>query len=74
VTAQPVMENERMVYKANKIAAFFEPYPEDKAVEGVAEHITKFWTPAMRAQLQDYIATGGAELHPLVLNAVEQLK
>lgn len=67
------MEAEVMVHKANSIAAFFAAYPHDEAVAGVADHLRKFWEPRMRRQLADYLAEGGAGLHPLVLEAAERL-
>jgi formate dehydrogenase subunit delta len=51
----------------NQIAAFFEPYPEDEAVRGIAEHLEKFWEPRMRGQLAEIVANGGAGLSPLGL-------
>ena len=29
-------------------ATFFKSYPEKEALEGIAEHINKFWEPRMR--------------------------
>lgn len=72
--AVKMMDTPRMLHKANQIASFFESYPKDKAVEGVADHIRKFWTPPMREQLKTYIADeNGAELHKLVLDAAATL-
>ncbi len=59
---------------ANQIATFFRSYPHETAVDGVATHIRQFWEKRMRAQLLDYVATGGEKLDPLVLEAVERLK
>jgi formate dehydrogenase subunit delta len=36
---------------ANQIAEFFAPQPEPKAAEGVANHLQRFWTPKMIAEL-----------------------
>jgi formate dehydrogenase subunit delta len=66
------MNTENMIHMANQIALFFASYPQDEAVAGVADHITKFWEPRMRKQLNEYIATGGAGLHKLVLDAMRQ--
>jgi formate dehydrogenase subunit delta len=63
----------KMVHMANQIALFFAGYPHDEAVAGVADHIKKFWEPRMRAQLLAYIAAGGAELHPLVVEGARGL-
>jgi formate dehydrogenase subunit delta len=61
-----------MVHMANQIAQFFEPYPHEEAVAGVANHILKFWEKRMRLQLNEYIAQGGGNLEPLVLEAVQR--
>jgi len=64
------MENRDMIRMANQIAAFFEAYPRAEALEGIARHIKNFWDPRMRKHLDAYIASGGAELSPLVIAAI----
>jgi formate dehydrogenase subunit delta len=56
-----------------QIAQFFEPYPEEDAVVGVAEHLTSFWDPVMRRELVAMQAAGTPALHPLVAKAVARL-
>ena len=63
-----------MVHKANQIALFFASYPREEAIAGVADHLQKFWEPRMRRQIIDYVSSGGAGLHELVLEAVSRLK
>lgn len=63
-----------MVHNANQIALFFAAYPHDEAVAGVANHFSKYWERRMRAQIQQYAASGGSGLHPLVLEALDRLK
>ena len=62
---------------ANQIALFFAPYPEEDAVEGVRDHLLKFWDPAMRKELLS-VANGltpsATTLHPLVLRALQPLR
>ena len=58
---------------ANQIARFFASYPRPEAVEGVANHIQRFWEKRMRRQLADYIAGGGSGLDDLVLEAVKRV-
>ena len=41
-------EPEKLVKMANQIGDFFKSYPEATAVEGVREHIAKFWNRKMR--------------------------
>jgi formate dehydrogenase subunit delta len=64
------MEDRDMIRMANQIAAFFEAYPRNEALEGIAKHIGSFWTPRMRKQLAEYMAGGGGELSPLVTAAL----
>lgn len=71
---EPILENSRMIHKANQIAAYFKHYPEDRAIEGVADHLQKFWPPKMRAQLLAYIEDEqGADLEELVIKAAKKL-
>jgi formate dehydrogenase subunit delta len=59
-----------LIRMANQIALNFAHHPADQAAGEVAEHLRAFWTPAMRAELEDWAAQGGEELHPLALEAV----
>lgn len=68
------METRDMVRMANQIAAFFTPYPEQEAIDGIAEHLTKFWDPRMRSMYFDHVASGGAGFLPLVLAAATKVK
>ena len=62
-----------LVRMSTQIAQFFEPYPAEEAVAGVAEHIQGFWTPSMRSQLAEIHAAGTPPLHPLVAQAATRL-
>ena len=70
------MQADDLVRMANQIAHFFSPYPEEDAVEGVRDHLAKFWDPHMRKELQA-IATGltpsAQALDPLARRAVQRL-
>lgn len=68
------MHTDKMIREANRIAKYFEVYPQDRAQEGVTGHIRSFWEPRMRRQLVDYVHEGGAELHPLVVGAANALE
>jgi formate dehydrogenase subunit delta len=63
------VEEAKMVHLVNQIALFFQAYPHDEAVAGVADHVKRFWPPRMRSQLVEYAASGGAGLHVLVPEA-----
>lgn len=69
---KPDMETDKLVHMANRIAEFFESFPDrEEARLGVAQHITKFWTPDMRAQLLAAMQSQQANgLKPLVQEAL----
>ena len=58
---------------ANQIARFFEPYPDTEAVDGVLDHLKRFWSPAMRSQLISSVHRAKTPLDPLVVRAVARL-
>ncbi|MBA85954.1 formate dehydrogenase subunit delta [Thalassobius sp. S69A] len=68
------MSPEKMVMMANQIATFFKTQPGDDQAARVADHLTDFWEPRMRAQLLSYVEAGGAGLEPLVLQAALAIK
>lgn len=62
---------EKLVRMANQIGAYFSSYPEATAVEGVREHIAKFWSAKMRAGIIDISTRDeGATLSPIVIKAI----
>ncbi len=64
-----------MLHKANSIADFFESYPHDEAVAGIANHLRMYWVPRMRAQIIEYVRDHGSEgLKPLACEAVGKLE
>jgi formate dehydrogenase subunit delta len=68
------MNIERLVTMANDIATYFAVEPNHAAaVDGVRDHLTRFWDPVMRRQLKDYFAQGGEGLLPLANEAVDGL-
>lgn len=66
------MEPMKLVKMANEIAAFFGAEPDRAvAVEGVAQHLKRFWDPRMRGALLAWVdQQAGAGLAPLALEAV----
>ena len=42
------MSPDRLVYMANQIGKFFEVQRKDEVVQGIANHINKFWDHRMR--------------------------
>lgn len=65
---------EKLVRMANQIATFFLSQPEAVRVEGVANHINKFWEARMRRELFEHIDKGGEGLLPLVMEASRVIK
>jgi formate dehydrogenase subunit delta len=65
---------EKLVRMANQIATFFHSKPRAEGVEGVAEHINKFWEPRMRRQFFEMIDAGGKGFDELVLAAAPKIR
>jgi formate dehydrogenase subunit delta len=66
--------NDKLVYMANQIGAFFKAQDTDTASAKIAEHITKFWDPRMRRAIIAHLDTGGAGLDPATRQAIETLR
>lgn len=68
------MDGRKLVKMANEIAAFFAAEPDHAlAVEGVANHLKRFWEPRMRRELLALLDAGGvAGMHALVVAALQQ--
>lgn len=72
------MSSDNLIRMANRIGDFFQALPDrDEALEGIANHIHKFWEPRMRRQLLAWLDThpegltdDGLDLHPIVVRAV----
>jgi formate dehydrogenase subunit delta len=66
--------DQKLVYMANQIGAFFKSQDLDTASAKIAEHITKFWDPRMRRAIVAHLDAGGAGLDPAARRAVETLR
>lgn len=55
--------DDHLIHMANDIARFHQCYPEDEAIQMVAEHINKSWAPSMRQKLFEEFQD-----HPTVFN------
>jgi formate dehydrogenase subunit delta len=66
------MDINNLVHMANQIGEFFSAYPDRaEALDGIANHIRKFWEPRMRLKLFEGIDAGHTEgLTALVLESV----
>jgi len=68
------MHPESLVKMANQIGAFFEAMPDrSEALDGIAQHIKRFWDPRMRRALLAHIDDGGESgLSDAVLEAIRR--
>lgn len=65
----------RLVRMANDIGNFFKSEPDHAvAVDGVAQHLKRFWDPRMRREIVAYVEGGGGDLTDLVREAVLKLR
>ena len=72
------MSHDRLVVMANQIGKFFSAQGaagkgDAAAVDGIADHLRKFWDPRMRASALTLLRQGGEGLDPLPRRAIEQL-
>jgi formate dehydrogenase subunit delta len=69
------MNVDHLVRMANDIANFFiGENGEAEAAPGIALHMQKFWDPRMRAAIIEHVKQGGAQLKPVVIQAVRTLQ
>jgi formate dehydrogenase subunit delta len=67
------MSPDKLTYMANQIGKFFASQRHEQAVEGIADHLAKFWDPSMRAKILAHLEQGGDGLDALVREAVQRL-
>ncbi|QXP83938.1 formate dehydrogenase subunit delta [Methylococcus sp. ANG] len=69
------MHSENLVKMANNISAFFQAEPDHAvAIQGVVDHLHKFWEPRMRRQIIAHLQAGGEGLSALAREAVTVLR
>lgn len=69
------MDIENLVKMANDIGSFFGSEPDrELAVQGIYEHIQKFWDPRMRQAIVIHLERGGEGLNELTRAAVGHLE
>jgi formate dehydrogenase subunit delta len=67
------MDSDNLVRMANRIGEFFAAMPErNEAIDGVANHIKRFWEPRMRRQILAHLDASGDGLSELVSDALER--
>ena len=66
------MHLEALVRMANQIGDFFEAMPDrNEALEGIAQHLKRFWEPRMRRELLGELdSRGDIGLHAVVAEAI----
>jgi formate dehydrogenase subunit delta len=66
------MSPDKLAYMANQIGRFFASQKPDAAVDGIADHLLKFWDPRMRRTLLAH--AGEVSLEPSVRAALDRLR
>ena len=59
-----------LVHMANDIARFHQAFPEDEAMQMVAEHINKNWAPSMRQKLFEEFQDHPTEFDNLIAKSL----
>ncbi|MBV2147768.1 formate dehydrogenase subunit delta [Sphingobium sp. AS12] len=70
---QVMSTTDRLVYMAHQIARNLETMGEAKAVAALAEHLTRFWDPRMKAQIIAIAQDQPERLSPIVAAAVARM-
>jgi formate dehydrogenase subunit delta len=67
------MDSQTLVRMANRIGDFFEAMPDRaEALQGIVQHISRYWEPRMRRELQQRLQQGDVEgLKPIVAEALQ---
>jgi formate dehydrogenase subunit delta len=68
------MSADHLVQMANDIGNFFRAEPvREEAIGGIVNHISKFWTPRMRAKLIEQASKDPGGLDELPREALQRL-
>lgn len=70
---QVMSTTDRLVYMAHQIARNLATMGEAKAVAALAEHMTRFWDPRMKAQIIAMAQDQPERLSPMVAAAVARM-
>ncbi|MBN8904495.1 MAG: formate dehydrogenase [Rhodospirillales bacterium 69-11] len=68
------MSPEKLAYMANQIGRFFATQTRADVVDGIADHLVKFWDPRMRATLLAHLDDPAITLDPPVRAAAQRLR
>jgi formate dehydrogenase subunit delta len=67
------MDVDNLIEMANRIGEFFDSMPDhDEAVDGIADHIRRFWEPRMRLAILAALGNpeASATMQPIVHEAL----
>lgn len=65
---------DRLISMANQIGVFFEAQPNrEEAIDGIVDHIKRFWDPRMRRAITAHVKEGGVGLSAIAMEAVKRL-
>ena len=68
------MDVAKLARMANQIATNFDYGPDkEKVVAGIVDHLSRFWSPSMRAELVEAHRKDAVELSELAARAIAQL-
>jgi formate dehydrogenase subunit delta len=68
------MNVEHLVVMANQIGGFFDSQgPHELAVNGLADHLKRFWEPRMLRAIRAHVDAGGAGLSASAIEAVKRV-
>jgi formate dehydrogenase subunit delta len=69
------MNAEHLVTMANQIGAFFRSQgTHQQAIDGIADHLKRFWEPRMLRAIEAHVAAGAEGMEGNVIEAVRQLQ
>lgn len=66
------MKQAELVRMANQIADFFKAYPQEQAIDSVAQHVVDFWDPRMKADIGPIVAQDNSGLSDLARAGLEK--
>lgn len=70
------MDEQNLIDMANRIGEFFDSMPDrDEALDGVADHIRRFWEPRMRRRLLETLDrpdAAGIQMTAIVKEALQK--
>jgi formate dehydrogenase subunit delta len=70
------MDEQNLIDMANRIGEFFDSMPDrDEAIDGVADHIRRFWEPRMRRRLLEALDqpdAAGIQMTAIVKEALQK--